>query len=142
MERLIEVATKEGLQVQEYTPLPESYLGLYYCEDGYKPVAFLSQKIYGIRKLERVVLAEEVGHHLTTTDCKIPYYFENYQQRIKLGRSEYKALRKGSQILIYSEEILDAISHGIEEIWELAEHFHVTDDFMAFRLKVWQISGR
>jgi Domain of unknown function (DUF955). len=141
MERLIEVATREGLQIKEFTPLPESYLGLYYCEDGYLPVAFLSEKIYGQRKLERVVLAEEIGHHLTTFDHTIPYYFESYKQKLKLSKSEYKALRKGSQLLIYPEEILEAVAHGIEEVWELAEHFNVTDDFMAFRLKAWQVSG-
>jgi len=142
MQRLYEVANQEGLVIEEQAPLPEGFYGLYYSEEGYHPVASLSRSIYGQQKLERAVLAEEIGHHLTTTDHCLPKFFKDYTHRVSISRQEYRAARKGSQLLIYPDEILDAITHGIEEIWELAEHFDVPDEFMEFRLKVWQISGR
>ena len=142
MERLIEVATQEGMQIVEHAPLPESYLGLYYQAEGYHPAAFLSETIYGQRKWERVVLAEELGHHLTTTTHSLPKYFKSFSQKVSISKTEYKASRKGSQILISANELLDAITSGLEEVWELAEHFNVPDDYMYFRLKVWEVSGK
>lgn len=142
MQRLIEVVYQEGLFIEEQASLPEGFYGLYYQEDDFYPVVSLSKEIYGQCRLENVVLAEEIGHHLTTTEYCLPKYFKNYSHRISITRQEYRAMRKGSQLLIYPEEILDAVSHGIEEIWELAEHFNVTDDFMAFRMAVWEKSGR
>lgn len=142
MKKLFEVARQEGLAIEENAPLPEGFYGLYYSEENYNPVAILSKEIFGKRRLERVVLAEEIGHHLTTTCHCLPCYFEDYSHRLTISRQEYRALRKGAQILISPEEILDAISHGIEEPADLADYFEVTETFILLRLKVWEISGK
>ena len=142
MERLVEVATQEGLQIVENAPLPESFLGLYYQTEGYQPAIFLSKTIYGQRKLERIVLAEEIGHHLTSATHCLPKTFQNYQHRLHFSREEYQARRRGSKLLITADELLDALAQGLDEIWDLAEHFNVPDDYMKFRLKVWEASGR
>ena len=142
MQRLYEVAEKEGLLIEEQAPLPEGFYGLYYNDDHCHPIASLSREIYGQRKLERIVLAEEIGHHLTTTTHCLPKMFQNYQHRLHISREEYRASRHGSAILITANELLGALAQGIDEIWDLAEHFNVPDDYMKFRLKIWEASGR
>jgi len=142
MERLIEVAMQEGIVIIENAPLPKSYLGLYVQEENYKPSASLSKSIYGQRKMERAVLAEEIGHYFTVVEHNVPRYFKKYSDQLKFSRQEYRAARKGAQLLIYPEEILEAVTHGLEEVWELAEHFDVPEEFMLLRLNVWKISGK
>ncbi len=142
MQKLYEVAEQEGVMVEEYAPLPAGFYGLYYNEENHFPVVSLSREIYGNRKLERSILAEELGHYLTTTDHCLPRFFKNYAHRLSISRQEYKAVRKGGQLLISANEILDAITNGLEEIWELAEHFNVTEEFMKLRIHVWTVSGK
>ena len=78
MQKLYEVAEQEGVMVEEYAPLPAGFYGLYYNEENHFPVVSLSREIYGNRKLERSILAEELGHYLTTTDHCLPRFFKNF----------------------------------------------------------------
>lgn len=142
MKKLIEVAKKEGLAIEEQSPLPEGFYGLYYQEDGVRPVASISREIYGQRKLERIVLAEEIGHYLTTTGNCLPKYFKNHTHRLSISRQEYRAQRKGAEILISTDELLAAFTQGCDELWELAEYFHVPAEYMAFRFSTFRITGR
>lgn len=142
MQRLIEVAEKEGLAIEEQVPLPKGFYGLYYQEDGFQPVASLSREIYGRRKLERIVLAEEIGHYLTTSGNCLPRFFRDHSHRLSISRQEYKAQRKGGEILIRTDELLDAFTQGHDELWELAEYFNVPTEYMAFRFSTFRISGR
>ena len=142
MQKLYEVAEKEGLTIEEFAPLPEGFYGLYYNEENHFPVASLSREIYGQTILERSVLAEEIGHYLTTSDHCLPKFFKNYTHRLSVSRQEYKAARRGGQLLISSIALLGAITTGLEEVWELAEHFGVTEDLMGIRLHSWMVSGR
>ena len=142
MNRHIKVAHQVGLELELHASLPESFFGLYYQEEGFQPVASLSKEIQGRPVLQRVVLAEEIGHHLTTQSHSLPRFFSDYRDTLSVSRNEYRAMRRGGELLIYPEEILDALACGIEEPWDMADHFGVTEEFMHFRLSTWKISGK
>ena len=145
MQTLIEVAHEVGLNVMENASLPESMTGLFVRTPGIDPVAGLSKNIYGCPKLEKVALATCIGAHIVIADddLYIPTYYDDYKKkRLTANRAEYRRRRKAVEIAISSEELLVAIASGIEDVWDFAELFGVDEEFMAFRLAVWEKSGR
>jgi len=96
----------------------------------------LAKEIYGQRKLERCVLAEELGHHFTTPRGDyLPRKVMDYQVRLKISKVEYRAARWGALFLIPQDELDHALLNlKIDTLWDLAEHFDVTEEVMSFRL--------
>ena len=76
----------------------------------------------GVR--ERVHLSHELGHCVTGSFYNI-YAAIDYRQR-----HENRANKWAIQALIPVEELDDAIAQGYTEIWELAERFQVTEEFI------------
>jgi len=134
METLIKIAEQEGINLIENAPLPESFLGLYYSAPKHIPLIFLSKEIYGQRKLERCVLAEELGHHFTTPQGDyLPRKNSDSETKAKIDKVEYEAFRWAALFLI-SQHKLDEALLSLESVCDLADYFDVTEEFMKFRL--------
>lgn len=74
---------------------------------------------------EKVKLAHELGH------CCTGSFYNQYSPCDIIGRHERRADKWAIKKLIPKDELINAIKHGYVEIWQLAEHFEVTDDFMS-----------
>ena len=73
---------------------------------------------------ERVHLGHEIGHCITGS-------FYNIHAAMDLRqRHENRANKWAIQALIPVEDLDDAVAEGCHEIWELAERFGVTEDFI------------
>lgn len=78
---------------------------------------------------EKTCLAHELGH------CEYGGFY-NYHSPFELqSRCEAKANRWAYLSVLPLDEIKDALHSGIENIWELADHFGVTPDFMKSCIK-------
>ena len=73
---------------------------------------------------ERVHLSHELGHCVTGSFYNIYAAIDHRQ------RHENRANKWAIQALIPVEALDDAIAEGCTEIWELAERFQVTEDFV------------
>ena len=73
---------------------------------------------------EAVCKAHELGH------CETGSFYNRYSGCDLVSKHEYRADVWAIKKLISKDEIVDAFEHGITEIWNLAEHFNVTEDFM------------
>lgn len=73
---------------------------------------------------ERVHLSHELGHCITGSFYNIHAAIDCRQ------RHENRANKWAVQALIPVEELDDAIAEGCTEVWELAERFQVTEDFI------------
>ena len=73
---------------------------------------------------ERVHLAHELGHCATGSFYSIHTAVDCRQ------RNENRADKWAVKKLIPVDQLDDAIAHGCTEIWELAERFGVTEEFM------------
>ena len=73
---------------------------------------------------ERVHLSHELGHCVTGSFYNI-YAAVDYRQR-----HENRANKWAIQTLIPVEALDDAIAEGCTEVWELAERFQVTEEFI------------
>ena len=73
---------------------------------------------------ERVHLGHELGH------CVTGSFYNRYAAVDCRQRHENQANRWAIQTLIPVDALDEAVAQGCTEIWELAERFGVTEDFM------------
>ncbi|MEA4896164.1 MAG: ImmA/IrrE family metallo-endopeptidase [Oscillospiraceae bacterium] len=73
---------------------------------------------------ESVCIAHEAGHIATGSTHAVcsPYDV--------VARHEYRANKWAIKKLIPKDELDNAVRHGNTEVWELAEEFGVTEEFM------------
>lgn len=83
---------------------------------------------------ERVHLSHELGHCLTGS------FYNIYATLDCRQRHENKANKWAIQALIPVDDLDQAIADGCTEIWELAERFQVTEDFMR-KAVCWYVHG-
>ena len=73
---------------------------------------------------ERTHLAHEIGH------CETGSFYSSYTKVDSRRRHENRADKWAVLKLISKSDLDKAITDGYTEIWELAEHFDVTEEFM------------
>lgn len=73
---------------------------------------------------ERTKLAHELGHCITGSFYNVHASVEHRQ------RHENRADKWATKLLIPVDELDAAVATGCREIWELAEYFGVTEQFM------------
>ena len=132
---MLQLAKDEGIEVELFDFIPP-VRGIYYAENSMSPIIGLDSTLTRDTPLLRCILAEELGHHFTTSGCFIPRQFYNYSDRLHISKIEFKAIKWAANYLIPENDLLDVISSGLYEPWELAEHFNVTEEFAIFRLRL------
>lgn len=83
---------------------------------------------------ELVVVAHEGGHIATGATHKVNSPFDLVEKH------EHKADRWAIEKLIPEEELDEAVAAGCTELWQLAEHFAVTEEFMR-KAVCWYVHG-
>lgn len=78
---------------------------------------------------EREYLAHELGH------CETGAFYSRYSPLSSRGQMEYRATLWQIKKLIPKNEFNEALKGGIIELWELAEHFEVSEDLMKKAIK-------
>lgn len=72
---------------------------------------------------EIVHKAHELGHCLTGS------FYNRYSKLDIISKHEYRANKWAIKKLIPKDELIEAFEKGIIELWQVAEHFEVTEDF-------------
>ena len=73
---------------------------------------------------ERVHLGHELGH------CVTGSFYNRYARQDLRQRHENRADKWAIRRLVPVDELDEAVAFGCTELWELAEHFGVTEDFI------------
>lgn len=73
---------------------------------------------------ERIVLAHELGH------CETGSFYNLYATCDIRKKHENRADKWAIEKIVDEGELNEAIAEGHYEIWDLAEHFGVTEEFM------------
>lgn len=82
---------------------------------------------YGVlpeESVRRVHLAHELGH------CKTGAFYNRWAARDVRGKHENRADKWAVNKLIPVDELDQAVADGHTELWDLADHFGVTEEFM------------
>lgn len=83
---------------------------------------------------ELVVVAHEGGHICTGATHRVDSPYDLVEKH------EYKADKWAVQRLIPEEQLDEAVADGCTELWQLAEHFGVTEEFMK-KAVCWYVHG-
>jgi hypothetical protein len=84
----------------------------------------LDRTVCDCRSVEKTHLAHELGHCLTGS------FYNQYSSHDLRRRHEIRADKWAIRQLVPAHKLDEAIADGRTEIWELAEYFNVTEDFM------------
>ncbi len=98
------------------------------CSDGYCIIAIDPKKVKSLRDY-KVKAAHELGHCITGA-----FYDENCPV-IPRGRCERRAEKWAVRNTVSPKKLKAALKDGLTEVWQLAEHFGVTEEFMVKALK-------
>lgn len=80
-------------------------------------------------------LAHEIGH------CETLAFYNAYSPLEIRERHESRANRWAVSKLVPVRELTEALKNGINEIWDLAEFFNVTEDFMRKAIEIHRARG-
>lgn len=81
---------------------------------------------------KKCVLAEELGHHYTTTGNILDL------QNISNRKQEFKARNWSFEKLITLKNLIKASREGITNLYELADYLDVTEEFLKDTLQYYQ----
>ena len=122
LRNLYAFAKEQNIEVFPYS-LPKTG-SLSFMEDNGSCYIGMDDSIRDGDVQERVHLGHELGHCVTGS-------FYNIHAAVDCRRRhENKADKWAVQTLIPVEELDDAIAEGCTEVWELAERFGVTEEFI------------
>lgn len=136
MEKMLQLAHVKGIIVEHFYLQPP-LMGIYICQEGRPPLIGLSTAIETVAE-KRSIMAEELGHHFTTTGDCLPCQFYNYTHRMNISRAEYKAIRWAANYLISDDALLDAFRDFVDTPSALAEYFQVVPEIITLRLKLFE----
>ncbi|WP_368863006.1 ImmA/IrrE family metallo-endopeptidase [Staphylococcus hominis] len=105
------------LHICDSFELPGMFKGFY--DDG---VILIDKNLSNAKKLE--ILSEELAHH------EITYGNILNVNDIQNKKYELKARRLSSERIITLKGIIDAFKHGVQNLYELACFFEVTEQFI------------
>lgn len=81
---------------------------------------------------EKVKLAHDIGHCITGS------FYNRYSPLDLRSKHECTANVWAIKKLVPKDELIKVMRNGCEDVWELAEHFGVTDDFIQKALNFYE----
>ena len=119
---LYDYAEDEGIDV-DWIPMRIADSLSVELPDGSHCIAIDTWKMGSLAK-ETVALGHELGH------CSTGAFYNRFAKRDIMQKHENRADKWAIKKLIPADELDEAVSEGHTEIWDLAEYFGVTEDFM------------
>ena len=129
LEKLYDKAEQENINIHNFNL--ENHKGCYY-EYKNKKFIFMNYCYINSETEEKLTLSEELAHYYTGATYNIDdtYYLKE--------KAEYKALKWQINTLLPYSELSTQIKKGLTEIWELAEYFQVSEDFIRQALEYYK----
>lgn len=122
VQALYAIAARQNIPVIPY-PMPKSGSMSVMAEDGQCCIG-MDGSVRDGGAVERVHLAHELGHCLTGS------FYNMYAAVDSRRRHENRADKWAVKTLIPVDALDDAIAGGATELWELADRFGVSEEFM------------
>ena len=119
---LYRCAEKHNIEVLSF-PLPETHSMSIETEEGVHYIG-MDYHAFDSQADERVHLSHELGHCITGA------FYNRYAKMDIRQKHENRADKWAIRKLIPSDKLDAAIADGHTELWDLAEYFEVTEEFM------------
>lgn len=122
LQEFYHIAEQENIVIDRFALFSREALSLM-DEDGSCFIALDPERIANEAD-ERVKLAHELGHCITGA------FYNKYSRYDCRQRHENTADKWAVQQLITADDLDDAVADGCSELWELADRFNVTEEFV------------
>lgn len=133
VERLYKLAEENNIPIDE--TCPDSLISMSVrLWNGKKIIGLSSDENAAYTKLER--LAHEMGH------CMTDSFYAGYSPFELRAKHEYKANTWAVNEIVPFPDLCKAVESGMRELWELAEHFGVSQTFMEKAIKLHEQNGK
>lgn len=119
---LYDIAERENIKIYDW--YIEDANGIYVNIDKINAIALNYNNLDTCIE-EKQVLAEELGHYYM--DATYPLYSKD---TILMSKQEYRAKKWSYNTLISFDKLKIALKNGIKNIYDLANYFNVTSDYM------------
>lgn len=119
---LYEEADEDGIDIF-WLPMKADQSMAIQTEDGSCAIGIDPWKMHTVAE-ETVALGHELGH------CMTGSFYNRYAKRDVMQKHENRADKWAIKKLVPEDELDHAIADGHTELWDLAEYFGVTEDFM------------
>lgn len=123
----------ENIELEEVYFKSSNIEGIYFKVSGMNPIIGINKKLLTDTRKYISVLAEEIGHHFTssgdlTSECI------TYADKLNKSKQEKKARIWAANFLISDEEIIGALLNISGTLSGLALHFNVTEEIIKYKL--------
>lgn len=129
---LYEYAEDHGIDV-DWIPMARATSLSISLPDGSYAIAIDPWKMDTLGQ-ETVCLAHELGH------CRTGSFYNRLATLDIRKKHENRADKWAVRHLISADQLDDAVANGYDTLWDLAEHFGVTEDFMR-KVVCWYTHG-
>ena len=119
---LYEYAEDQGIDV-DWVPLEQATSLSIPLPDGSYAIAVNPWKLDTLEQ-ETVCLAHELGH------CEYGGFYNRYSRYDIRAKAERRADKWAFARLVPYGRLMQAVRHGVTEVWDLAELFDVSCEFM------------
>jgi Zn-dependent peptidase ImmA (M78 family) len=132
-DRICTLAKEQHISIT-LAPLPKKIQG-FYSDFDVNPQIAMNQDLLEGSSEYRSVLAEELGHHFTSSGKFPPSSGIPYYDRLQHDRIESKAVKWAADYLIPTEQLLCTIEEcSVSCMQELADAFQVTVELINHKL--------
>lgn len=132
---LYELAEKDNIPIISFNIRKENVEALSQCDDdGDCIIAIDDRKIKNEADL-KIKVAHELGH------CETGAFYNLYSPYDEISRHEYRADKWAVYELVPYDELIDLLVKGCNEVWQLAEYFDVSEDFIDRAFYIYKAKG-
>lgn len=133
LNHIFKIITKENIILEEINLTSSNIEGIYFKVPDLPPTIGINKSIVNDSKKYISTLSEELGHYFTTSgdlieNCK------TYNEKLFRNKKEKKAKLWASDFLISDEEFVQALNNCIISIYEMADHFNVTEEMIQCKI--------
>lgn len=122
LSKLYQIADEENIEVDCFDLQKREAISMM-DDEGFCYIAINPYRLHS-EEDERMKLAHELGHCITGSFYNIHAAVESRQ------RHENRADKWAIRHLIQVEDLDQVVADGCTDVWDLADHFGVTEDFM------------
>lgn len=123
LEKLQDIAYLQNISVRKYT-LPKKMRGLYFEEGNYRFIT-INTDVKTVPE-EVGVMAEEIGHSVVGGG---DLFFPDGTDPIIKRKAEFRARHYGYSLVLPVKFLMQSLKQGME-VWDIAEEYGVTEDFV------------
>lgn len=129
LDRLYDLAENEHIKIYDWHI--EDCNGIYLNYDKINAIA-LNYDELGTYIEEKCTLAEELGHYYMDS------FYSLYADQNFIDKQEYRAKKWSYFTLVPYEKLKSALKNGINDIYQLADYFEVTIEYMRNAIEFYQ----